>query len=85
MHSKHERLPTNLLILVSSSGFTGPAIAKANSYGIKTIAPTQLKQQIPVGRLGQPEEIARVVHFLAAGASSYITGQIWGVNGGMDM
>jgi hypothetical protein len=41
MQSKHERLPTNLLILVSSSGFTGPAIAKANSYDIKTIAPTQ--------------------------------------------
>jgi hypothetical protein len=41
MHSKHERLPTNLLILVSSSGFTGPGIAKANSYDIKTIAPTQ--------------------------------------------
>jgi NAD(P)-dependent dehydrogenase (short-subunit alcohol dehydrogenase family) len=45
----------------------------------------KLKQQIPVGRLGQPEEIARVVHFLAADASAYITGQIWGVNGGMDM
>jgi hypothetical protein len=41
MHSKHERLPTNLLILVSSSGFTGPAIAKGDSYGINTIAPTQ--------------------------------------------
>jgi hypothetical protein len=41
MHSKHERLPTNLLILLSSSGFTGPAIAKANSYGIKPIAPAQ--------------------------------------------
>jgi len=25
------------------------------------------------------------VHFLAADASAYITGQIWGVNGGMDM
>jgi NAD(P)-dependent dehydrogenase (short-subunit alcohol dehydrogenase family) len=45
----------------------------------------KLKKQIPVGRLGQPEEIARVVHFLAADASAYITGQIWAVNGGMDM
>jgi acetoacetyl-CoA reductase/3-oxoacyl-[acyl-carrier protein] reductase len=32
-----------------------------------------------------PEEIARVVCFLAADASSYITGQIWAVNGGLDM
>jgi NAD(P)-dependent dehydrogenase (short-subunit alcohol dehydrogenase family) len=41
--------------------------------------------QIPVGRFGRPEEIGRVVHFLAADASSYITGQVWGVNGGLDM
>jgi len=41
--------------------------------------------QIPVGRFCHPEEIARVVHFLAADASAYITGQVWGVNGGMDM
>ncbi len=41
--------------------------------------------QIPLGRLGKPEEVARVVHFLAADSSSYITGQVWGVNGGMDM
>src|SRR5512144_379458 len=45
----------------------------------------RIKAQIPLGRLGQPEEVARVVHFLAADASGYITGQIWGVNGGMDM
>jgi NAD(P)-dependent dehydrogenase (short-subunit alcohol dehydrogenase family) len=41
--------------------------------------------QIPLGRLGKPAEVARVVHFLAADASSYITGQVWGVNGGLDM
>jgi NAD(P)-dependent dehydrogenase (short-subunit alcohol dehydrogenase family) len=45
----------------------------------------RLRAQIPVGRLGAPEEIARVVAFLAADASSYITGQIWAVNGGLDM
>jgi NAD(P)-dependent dehydrogenase (short-subunit alcohol dehydrogenase family) len=45
----------------------------------------RIKAQIPLGRLGRPEEIARVVHFLAADASSYITGQVWGVNGGIDM
>jgi acetoacetyl-CoA reductase/3-oxoacyl-[acyl-carrier protein] reductase len=43
------------------------------------------RAQIPVGRFGQPEEVARIVHFLAADASAYITGQVWGVNGGMDM
>jgi len=46
MHSKHERLPTNLLILVSSSGFTGPAISKSNSYDIKTIALTQADSDV---------------------------------------
>ncbi len=45
----------------------------------------RIKKQIPIGRLCRPEEIARVVHFLAADASAYITGQVWGVNGGMDM
>ena len=43
----------------------------------------KIRQQIPVGRLGKPEEIARVVHFLCADASSYITGQVWAVNGGL--
>jgi 3-oxoacyl-(acyl-carrier-protein) reductase len=44
-----------------------------------------IRAQIPLGRLGQPEEVARVVHFLCADASGYITGQVWGVNGGMEM
>lgn len=45
----------------------------------------KIRAQIPLGRLGRPEEVARVVHFLCADASSYITGQIWAVNGGQEM
>ena len=45
----------------------------------------KFRSQIPVGRIGKPEEIARVVAFLADDNSSYITGQIWAVNGGLDM
>jgi len=45
----------------------------------------RVKGTIPAGRLARPEEVARVVHFLAADASAYITGQVWGVNGGLDM
>jgi len=45
----------------------------------------RIKAGIPVGRLAEPDEIARVVHFLAADASGYITGQTWGVNGGAEM
>jgi len=45
----------------------------------------RIKAQIPVGRLGRPDEIARVVHFLASDYSAFITGQIWGVNGGQEM
>ena len=45
----------------------------------------RIKGEIPLGRLGRPDEVARVVHFLAADQSSYITGAVWGVNGGQDM
>jgi NAD(P)-dependent dehydrogenase (short-subunit alcohol dehydrogenase family) len=44
-----------------------------------------IKGGIPLARLGEPEEIARVVEFLCEDASSYITGQVWAVNGGMEM
>jgi NAD(P)-dependent dehydrogenase (short-subunit alcohol dehydrogenase family) len=44
-----------------------------------------IRAQVPLGRLGRPDDIARTVCFLAADESAYVTGQIWAVNGGLDM
>jgi acetoacetyl-CoA reductase/3-oxoacyl-[acyl-carrier protein] reductase len=45
----------------------------------------RVADSIPLKRFGHPDEIARVVHFLADDASCYITGQVWAVNGGIEM
>jgi len=42
-----------------------------------------IKQIIPMGRTGLPEEVAKVVRFLCSDDASYITGQVVSVNGGM--
>jgi 3-oxoacyl-[acyl-carrier protein] reductase len=42
-----------------------------------------IKQLIPMGRLGEPGEVAKVVRFLCSEDASYITGQVISVNGGM--
>ncbi|WP_416825740.1 elongation factor P 5-aminopentanone reductase [Ectobacillus polymachus] len=42
----------------------------------------EIAEEIPLGRLAKPEEIANAVAFLLSSSSSYITGQVIGVNGG---
>lgn len=44
-----------------------------------------LLKQIPLGRIGRPEEVAEAVAFLAAPAAAYITGQVLAINGGLRM
>lgn len=44
-----------------------------------------LTEQIPLGRLGEAEDVANAVLFLSSDQSAYITGQVLGVNGGMYM
>jgi acetoacetyl-CoA reductase len=45
----------------------------------------RIVEQIPARRLGRPDEVARVVEFLADPESSYITGQVYSINGGLNM
>jgi acetoacetyl-CoA reductase len=45
----------------------------------------KIMNQIPVGRFGEPKDIARVVAFLADEAAGFITGADFSANGGMHM
>lgn len=46
---------------------------------------TEAAANIPVGRFGQPEDVAQLIHFLTTDAASYITGAIIPVDGGLGM
>ncbi len=49
-------------------------------YSAETMG--QLAEEVPLGRIGSAEEVAKAIYFLASEEASYITGQVLGVNGG---
>jgi acetoacetyl-CoA reductase len=62
-------------------GFIGTEMVAA----IPEAALAKVVEKIPQRRLGRPEEVARVVRFLLEDDSSYITGAVYSINGGLDM
>jgi 3-oxoacyl-[acyl-carrier protein] reductase len=55
------------------------------SQVVRGIAGAEIKKIIPLKRIGKPEEIARVVAFLASDDASYLTGQVLRVDGGLSL
>ena len=55
------------------------------SQVVRGIAGDQIKKMIPLKRIGQPEEVAAVVAFLASDDAAYLTGQVLRVDGGLSL
>ncbi len=74
-----ELAPRNITVNAVAPGFI--------ETDMTGVLPTDIKEtylkQIPLGRFGQPEDVANVVLFLASEKASYITGETIHVNGGM--
>ncbi len=70
---------------VSKMNITVNAVAPGfiNIALIKSIDMEKYIKIIPAGRVGEPEEIAHLVSFLASEKSSYITGEVININGGL--
>lgn len=71
----------NITVNAVAPGFIGTEMVAAMPPDVLK----SIEQTIPNKRLGTPEEVAHVVYFLAQEESSYITGQVLGMNGGLYM
>ena len=71
----------NILVNAVAPGFIDTDMTKVLSDSVKE----GINAQIPLKRMGTPKEVAKVVKFLASEDSSYVTGQVINIDGGMVM
>jgi 3-oxoacyl-[acyl-carrier protein] reductase len=74
-----ELAPRNILVNAVAPGFIETDMTETLKEEIKE----EYKKRIPLGRFGTPQEVARVVLFLASPMADYVTGEVIHVNGGM--
>jgi len=76
-----EFAPRQVLVNAVAPGF----IRTRMTEGLKDEARAKISELIPLGRMGEPGEVAKAALFLAGDDSAYVTGQVLAVNGGLYM